>query len=95
MENPTQEWFDQRTGLSGLGTSNDEPQLLPLSRTKKDFLSKMQEDQEFQDLLKIMPHRHEMDVFADMITAIVIWSTILLLTAMNIVVASFEIRRCV
>ena len=55
----------------------------------------MQEDQEFQDLLKIMPHRHEMDVFADMITAIVIWSTILLLTAMNIVVASFEIRRCV
>jgi len=58
-----------------------------------DFLSKMQEDQEFQDLLKIMPHRHEMDVFADMITAIVIWSTILLLTAMNIVVASFEIRR--
>merc|ERR1711962_44098 len=58
-----------------------------------DFLSKMQEDKEFQDLLKIMPHRHEMDVFADMITAIVIWSTILLLTAMNIIVASFEIRR--
>jgi len=58
-----------------------------------DFLSKIQEDKELQDLLHIMPHRHEMDVFADMITAIVIWSTILLLTAMNIVVASFEIRR--